>query len=192
MITGFRTAWKSARAALYVFIQCLVSFMLMFMAAVLLTNIAHTARNDYSSNPVALFLTNPQLLRQDEIGPELAILSIILLILGVFTGAWIRSALHHLNTALVTSAFVALPLLFLLQFGLRYWLWNHFVETGRPWGDRGMYRRIPDLLTASAMHAAFIIAGFPLANTLRSLWAAQQRARWSRRRRARRRLRDDR
>lgn len=194
MVQGFRTGWKSARAGLFVFVQCLVAFLLMFAAAVLMTNIAHTARNEYLSNPAALFFTNPQLLRQDQIGPDLAILTIILLFVGILTGTWVRSALNHLNTALVTLVFVALPLLFLLQFGLRYWLWTKFAAdfSPRPWGDRGMFERTPDLLTASAMHAAFITAGFPLANTARNLWAAQQRARWSRRRRARRRLRDDR
>lgn len=194
IVQGFRTGYKSARALLYIAIQSLMAFLLMFLSAMLMTNIAHTARNDYSSNPVALFFTAPQLLRRDEIGPDLAILAIILLFVGILTGAWIKSALNHLNTALVTLVFVALPIAFLLQFGLRYWLWKtyFFDTTSRPWGDMGMFRRIPDLLTASAMHAAFIAAGYPLANTVRTLWTAQQRARWSKRRRARRRLRDDR
>lgn len=194
MVQGFRTGYKSARALLYIAIQSLMAFLLMFLSTMLMTNIAHTARNDYSSNPVALFFTAPQLLRRDEIGPDLAILAIILLFVGILTGAWIKSALNHLNTPLVTLAFVLLPLAFLLQFGLRYWLWREFFQqpNSRPWGDVGVYRRIPDILTASAMHAAFIAAGFPLANTLRTIWAAQHRARWSRRRRARRRLRDDR
>ncbi|MFK7884627.1 MAG: hypothetical protein AB8F26_10645 [Phycisphaerales bacterium] len=193
-VQGLRTAWKSARALIYIIIQSAVAFLLMLAAAALITNTAQTAQQQYNSNPLALFLTKPQLLRQDQLGPELAILAIILLLVGVLTGAWIKSALNHLNTPLVMLAFVLLPLAFLLQFGLRYWLWREFFQqpNSRPWGDVGMYRRIPDILTASAMHAAFIAAGFPLANTLRTIWAAQHRARWSRRRRARRRLRDDR
>ncbi|MEM9373656.1 MAG: hypothetical protein AAGA55_08420 [Planctomycetota bacterium] len=193
-VLGFRTAWKTGRALLYVLIQSLMAFLLSFMAAVMMNNIARTAREEYLSNPLAVFITQPELLRQDQIGPQLGVLSVVLLFVGILTGAWIRSALNHLNVVLVTAAFVLIPLAFLLQFGLRYWLWDRFLSDAyaRPWGDFGMLSRTPDILTASVMHAACVAAGFPLANTLRTLWAGQQRARWHRRRRAARRLREDR
>jgi len=189
---GFRTAWKTARAIIYIAIQTAMATLLTVAAIGLVANTAYSARNDYNANPAALFFTNPQLLRQDQVGPDLAIFTVLLLFLGLITGAWIRSALNHLNTRLVYGAFVLVPLVFLLQYGLRYWIWEQFIKTGDVWGDRDMFLGTPEILTASAMHALFITAGFPLANSARTLWAAQQRARWSRRRRARRRLRDDR
>lgn len=191
-VRGFRTGYKAARAVVFIGIQALVTTLVGFASVGLIANIAYSAHAEYGGNPLAILLLRPHLLRQDEMGPELAVLSVVLFLMGVIVGVWIRSALSHLRPGWVLLAAVSLPVLFLLQHGWRYTLWMEYVGEGRPWGDRETLQRTNEILTAGGMYAASIVAGFPLARGIRSLWTSQQRARWSRRRRNRRRLRDDR
>lgn len=191
VVQGFRTGWKTARALLTVGVQGLVLTLGVIAATMLIRSIARSAMLDFGANPVAMIFQPGRLISPDP-GPNLLILITVQFLLGLFVGAWARSALGHLRAVPTWLVWSGLPLAFaLLPAGL--YVLGRAVETaGAPWGERGDVALVGAIVGAAAQYAVFVLLGMPLGRTMRQVWVAGRRARWSKRRRARRRLRDDR
>lgn len=192
MITGFRTGMRTARAVLAIQFQAAMLGATTAASVALIRDITEVATQRHDKNPLLVFLTAPGELHRDAVGPDLAVSTLALLLVAGFTGAWMRSALAHLRPVPTWLTIVALTTFFALLPAVIYFSWHALDFGGRPLGSFSQTRVIPETLTACAMHAAFILAGFPFARTARNAWTAHRRNRWAKRRRARRRLRDDR
>lgn len=193
MVSGWRQANKAAVAVAGVAVQALVFGLVCLLAMMLVSNIGFSARRDYGGNPLAVLTIGSRLLRSDEVGPDLLILTVLLVLLGLFAGVWTRSSLAHVRPWWVWGAWAGIPVFFSCLAGVQYRLWELLGQpTARAWGDRGSALQIIDRVTAGAMFGAFMLAGFPLGRWARGMWRAGRVARWSKRRKARRRLREDR
>lgn len=192
VVAAYRKGYKAIRACLSILVQCLVATLVTALGLLLIANTAYSAHAEYRHNPLSVLLFHANLLRADAVGPDLLIYLTLLLLLGFFTGLWTRSALAHLNPWGVLVATVLAPLVFQFWSAGLYLFSTRVLDAPKPWGDKDTIARTPEILTTAAMYAAFITAGFPFARPVRNLWRSGQRSRWSRRRRNRRRLRDDR
>ncbi len=192
LITGFRTARKAVRAVLILFVQTALLIGTTAASVALIRDITEVAVDRHDKNPLLVFLTAPGELHRDAVGPDLAVSTLALLLVAGLTGAWMRSALAHLRPVPAWLSIVSLTTFFALLPAFVFYAWRALDIGGRPMGSWSLARVIPETLTACAMHAAFILAGFPFARTARNAWTAHKQNRWAKRRRARRRLRDDR
>jgi hypothetical protein len=192
-VAGYRCARRVVRALLTIFVQSLVVSLAITAAVALISNIAYTAHWEHKGNPLTTLLLRAHELRPDASGPMLGVLTAAMLLLGLFTGAWSRSALHHLDTGWTLLGGAGLPTLLALSPALMFWGWVRLGQPGNtPWGDPAHIQYWPGTMTAGVMYAAFIAAGMPLGRTVRAAWAANWKSRRSKYRRARRRLREDR
>lgn len=190
---GYRRARRLVRALLTMIVQLLVLTLVIIAAAMLINSIAHTAHWEHHDNPLAILLFRADQLHPDNNGPMLGILTGSMLMLGLFTGAWVRSTLHHLKPLWAWLTIAGLATLLAITPALLYWAWQEMGQPGRrPWGDVSSSRRWASTLTAGAMFTACLVAGLPLGRTARAAWAANWKSRRSKYRRARRRLREDR
>lgn len=191
VVQGFRTGWKAARALLTVGVQALVLVLSVVAATMLIRSIARSSMLDYGANPVAIIFQPDRLIAPDP-GPNLLILLVVQFLLGMFVGAWIRSALQHLWAVPTWLVWSALPLFFGLLPAWLYLVGRAFGPPGATWGERSHLALTGAMVGAGTLYAVFVLVGLPLGGPVRELWAAGRRARWSKRRDARRRLRDDR
>ncbi len=187
-VAGYRRARRVVRAGLTISLQSLVMALTLTAAVALIGGIARTAHWEHRGNPLGVLLFRAGELHPDERGPLLGVLAGVMLLLGLFTGAWLRSALHHLQPVRAWLAIAGLATLIAMTPALLHWAWP---RPGRP-GDAGSAQHWAGTLTAGAMFAACIAAGMPLGRTARAAWAANWKSRRSKYRRARRRLREDR
>lgn len=190
-VQGFRTGWKVARALLTAGVQSLVLTLSVVAATMLIRSVARSSMLDYGANPMAIVFQPARLVAPDP-GPNLLILLVVQFLLGLFVGVWLRSALRHLWAVPTWLVWSGLPLFFGLLPALLYLLGRAVGPQGSNWGERGDLALTGAMLGAATMYSVFVLLGMPLGGPVRELWAAGRRARWSKRRDARRRLRDDR
>lgn len=172
-------------------VQALVLVLSVVAATMLIRSTARSSMLDYGANPVAIIFQPARLIAPDP-GPNLLILLVVQLLLGLFVGAWIRSALQHLWTVPTWLVWSALPLFFGFLPAWLYLLGRAVGPPGATWGERGDVALTGAMVGAGTLYAVFVLFGTPLGGPVRELWVAGRRARWSKRRRSRRRLRDDR
>jgi hypothetical protein len=192
-VAGYRRARRVVRALLTIWVQCFVVSLVTTASVALISNIAYTAHWEHKGNPLATLLFRSHELRPDASGPMLGILTGVMLLLGLFTGAWSRSSLRHLNAGWTVLVLAGLATLLALSPALLFWAWVRLGHPGNsPWGDAAHIQYWAGTITAGVMYAAFIAAGMPLGRTARAAWATNWKSRRSKYRRARRRLREDR
>jgi hypothetical protein len=192
-VAGYRRARRVVRAILTIVLQTLVIILVTTAGVALISNIAYTAHWEHKGNPLTTLLLRSHELRPDASGPMLGVLAGAMLLLGLCTGAWIRSALHHLNAGWTLLCLSGLATLLALAPALLFWAWVWLGQPGdSPWGDASQSQYRAGTFTAGVMYGAFIAAGMPLGRTARAAWAANWKSRRSKYRRARRRLREDR
>lgn len=193
VVAGYRRARRVGRALLTILVQCSVVALVTTAGVALISNIAYTAHWEHRGNPLTTLLLRSYELRADASGPALGILTASLLLVGLFAGAWIRSALRHLNAAWTVLTLAGVATLAALFPALLYWAWVRLGQPGQSrWGDASQTQHWAGTITAGVMYAVFIASGMPLGRTARAAWASNWKSRRSKYRQARRRLREDR
>jgi hypothetical protein len=173
-------------------VQCVVAGLVLAAAVALIDGLAESAYHEHRANPMAVLVLLPHELHPDASGPMVAVLAGFLLLVALFTGVWIRSAMAHLPALRVWAVAGVLGGVLAAAPGLIAIASYRIQPNGHPWGDPSAARYIGGTLTASLMFAALIPAGFPFGRIARAAWRANWKARRSKYRRRRRGLREDR
>jgi hypothetical protein len=192
MVAGWRTVRRTARAVVGVGVQALFFALATTAGVALITNAAHHAYFTHNGNPIGVIVFRSYELRPDEYGPMLGVLLGALVLVGLISGAWIRSALAHLRPLPTWFVWAALPIVIAVAPAIAFRLGPDPAPTVKTWGSPVAWQRLTHTLTAAAVFAAAVPLGFPLGRSLRSTWRANWKSRRSKYRRARRRLREDR
>lgn len=191
-VVGWRRGRRVIRSIVAVGVQCLVSVLVLAAAAALIDALAESAYHDHGANPVAVLVLLPHELRPDESGPMVAVLAGFLLMVALFTGMWVRSAMVHLPKWRVWIGVVMMAGLLAAAEGLLSIVWYRIDPDGRPPVDPYASRYLGGTLAAALMYGVLIPVGFPFGRVALAAWRANWKARRSKYRRRRRRLREDR
>lgn len=193
VVEGYRRALRTARAGISVVLQCFVVLALTGLAVSLIGKAAMHSYREFGRNPLAVLILEPGLLRPDAHGPELLVLTGMLLLVGIFAGVWARSALRHLPGIAVWSVWAIAVIVLATAPG---WLSigsGSLPKPPRPrWGDPMAARALSEILTMGVLFALFVLMGLPLGRTVHGLWVSGAQARRGAYRRKRRRIRENR
>lgn len=191
-VAGWRRARRTVGALWTVFVQGVVFALCSLAALFSIRAVSASAYHDHGDNPLRVLLLSPDSFHPDAEGPFLLIVTGAMLLLGLFSGVWIRSALSHNRAWAAWLVWSAAPLVLALIPVGAYHAWHAAGRPGTPWASIDHARRVTHTLTAGLMYAAFVPFGFPLGRTARDAWRARATLRHGRIRRRRRRLREDR
>lgn len=192
-VAGYRAGRRAVRALLLIVVQGVMVAGLTAGAAALIITAGTLAAEEYGRNPLRVLVLEPSLLRPDRLGPDLAVWTILLLIVALTAGAWTRSALAHLHGWGVWTVWVGAVAAIATLPGWLYLGSGLLPDPPRPrWGSVQAARAMAEHLTMAFLFAAFFAIGMPLGRPLRSAWEAGLRARRTALRRRRRTLRENR
>lgn len=180
------------RALVAVAFQCLIGALLLLAGGMLIEGLAEAAYRQHGANPLAVLVLMPHELHPDASGPMVAVLAGFLLLVAVFAGLWIRSALRHLPMYPVWFSLATITGLLAAGEGLLVYLWFSIDPNSRPPADPYASRFLGGTLTAAVMYGVLIAAGFPFGRVALAAWRANWKVRRAKYRRRRRRLREDR
>lgn len=191
-MAGWRKARRVIRLGFVVALQAAVFAGATAGGAGLIINTGYIAFQNHRANPLVVLLLRPSELSPDEVGPLLGAMTGSMVLLGLLSGVWIRSALAHLPPVRTWFVWTAIVVLIAVSPALLYRLSQAVQPGSRLWGDPESSMRLTHTLTAAAMFAGAVTLGFPIGRSVRATWRANLKSRRSKFRRARRRLREDR